>query len=88
MTNKELISKSEVEKILKHWFPMHWHWENYYFIEQIKSLPTFSPEAIIEEMIEEEKNTPLDFPHDEHSQIMKLICYQNVLDRIRAENIS
>ena len=51
MTNKELISKDSVMKLLGDHFNIY---ENL-FIEQIGALPTFSPEAIIEEMIEDIK---------------------------------
>ena len=51
MTKEELISKSEVEKILKKY---HRYSKA---IEEIESLHTFSPEAIIEEEIEKLKNT-------------------------------
>lgn len=55
MTNKELISKSEVEKLV---CSLRVGAISEFDLErQIESLHTFSPEAIIEEEIEKLKNT-------------------------------
>jgi len=76
MKQEELISKSEVERIL------HYSWITGYLwlLKEVSKLPTFSPEAIIEEMIEDVLN-----PEWTTIDEKRLRCLEDVLWKIKWE---
>lgn len=94
MTNKELISKEEVLKLIEYSkTDPYIDWVDALIDIGIKvlSLPTFSPEKIINEMIEEcdadLENSWEDHAYEEKVTVRR-IGLQQALGRIRAENIS
>lgn len=59
----KLIPLEEVENILKKYFPDHWKWKIYSFIQEIDSIPTIDPIQTIDELQEEIKKSP-DYMND------------------------